>query len=272
MDFSGNICDHAIVGRRVAAAFAAVRGADCVPVVTKRVSRLRKCCRPDRVRGFRFQFVKPATRNARPFRHAASARHFFDRAFDLGKNQDRRTMANARPMADVWFADGGNVDQRPDRLRVLASGHHRDAIVPRPARPPLHWVVRLVALVRVARNISNLGRRGLALGPALLRTGHRPRISRAFWRSWDARAPLAIVLFLSAASVAQIFSVERSADWTCDCRSSRATLEPSRDLQRNVASNSLADLLEHRRADLDVVDSFKARRPNFSNYSAALFA
>ena len=42
-------------------------------------------------------------------------------------------------------------------------------------------VVRLVALVRVARNIFNLGRRGLALGPALLRTGRRPRISRTFW-------------------------------------------------------------------------------------------
>src|SRR6059058_4840813 len=122
----------------------------------------------------------------------------------------------------------------------------------------------------------------MALGAAVLSTGYRPRISRAFWRSRYTRPSGSIVLFLSPAFTSQISALERAHDWTGDCsprrirpaadRSSFATLECSHCLQRNVAGNSLADLLELRRSYRDVADPFQAGRPNFSAHSAPLFA
>src|ERR1700687_1194429 len=128
MDFSGDFYDYPIVGCGVAIAVIPVRSADCIHVVPKRFSRLWKCCGPDWLRRVRFQFAESTAGDARSFRHATGSGHFSDRTFDLGKNQDRRAVANSGSMADVWFADGWNVDQGPDRLRVLASGHRRLSI------------------------------------------------------------------------------------------------------------------------------------------------
>src|ERR1700731_1386282 len=123
MDFRGDFYDYPIVGCGMAAAFAPVRGADCIHVVRNRVSRLWKWCGPDWLRRVRFQFAESTAGAVRSFRHATGSGHFSDRTFDLGKNQDRRAVANTGPMADVWFADGWNVDKGSDRLGVFASGH-----------------------------------------------------------------------------------------------------------------------------------------------------
>src|ERR1700731_697868 len=110
MDFRGDLYNHAILGCRMAAAFASVRSADCIHVVPKRFSRVWKCCGPDWLRRVRFQSAESTAGDARSFRHATGPGHFSDRTFDLGENQDRRAVANTGSMADVWFADGWNVD------------------------------------------------------------------------------------------------------------------------------------------------------------------
>jgi len=81
-------------------------------------------------------------------------------------------------MVDVWFADGGNVDQRPDRLRIFAPWDCRLSMACSQNEGP-ECVVLLVAMDWIARDILNLGGRRMALGSALLRIGHRPRISGA---------------------------------------------------------------------------------------------
>src|ERR1041384_4792409 len=101
--------------------------------------------------------------------------------------------------------------------------------------------------------------------------GRWPRISRALRRNRNPRSPVAIGVLLFAALTAQIFSLERTDPRAGDCRSSCASLEFSRGVQRNVAGNILADLLDDRRIDFDVGGSFKACRSNFPGDSAAVF-
>ena len=75
-------------------------------------------------------------------------------------------MAEARSMDHVWFADGGDVDQRPDRLRILASRPDPLSMA-FPKNQRRQRMVRLVAVGRVVRDILNLGDGRMDLGPAL---------------------------------------------------------------------------------------------------------
>src|SRR5207248_11363801 len=147
LDFCGDFYDHAIMGGGLAIAFAAVRRADCFRFVSLRSARLWKCCRPDRLRCVRFQFIESTVGYASSFRHAARARHLFDRSFDLGKNQNRRTVAETGSMDHIWFADRGSVDQRPDRLRILASWPDRLSVT-QAKNGPRRCGVRLVTVAR----------------------------------------------------------------------------------------------------------------------------
>src|ERR1043166_5959478 len=93
--------------------------------------------------------------------------------------------------------------------------------------------------------------------------GRCPRISRALRRNRNPRSPVAIGVLLHPTLASQIFSMERADRWTGGCRSSRAPLEFSRGVQRNVAGNILADLLDDRRIDFDVGGTVKACRSDF---------
>src|SRR5580704_9074113 len=98
MDVGGNLRGRAFVGDCMAIAIACLRRADCMPLTSKCVARIWKYCRPDRLRGLRFQFVKSAAGDAGSIGHAARARDFRNRTFGLGKNQNWCVMVGARSM------------------------------------------------------------------------------------------------------------------------------------------------------------------------------
>ena len=167
-------------------------------------------------------------------------------------------------MDHVRFADGWNVDQRADHLRISTSGDRCLSILSRPTKrqsgsdPPLHRLVWLVAMARITRDFLGLGNRGLSLGTEILRTRRDPRVSRPIRRDRTTRAPVAVRLLLFAALASQIFSMERVVDWFGDNRSSRAGVELSSVLPRNLAGDALVDLLGLRWPGVDVVDSIEA--------------
>src|SRR5207237_9668442 len=100
---------------------------------------------------------------ARSFRHAAGARPFFARTFNLGKNQNQRAVANAGSMADAWVAVGRNVDQRADRLCFFASrlfDFPSDSLPTRLRRRASAWRAGL-ALQCVALSVAVAGVAGL---------------------------------------------------------------------------------------------------------------
>src|SRR5439155_10122251 len=161
-----------------------------------------------------------------------------------------------------------DVDQRTAHLRLFAPWHFLVSIVRTQARglPPL-CVVRLVAVVCVARNFSSLGDGRRSVGARFFRPGCRTRIRRALRRSG---ASAAAALFLFAGSAPQICPVERVDDGNGNCRSSLKGVEATCVISGDVAGNILVGLLESRRLDRDVADSFETRGSNFSGGAAAL--
>jgi len=104
------------------------------------------------------------------------ASSFFDRTFDLGKNQTGGR-ANAGSMVDVWFAAAGMLI-KGRRLRIFAPWDCRLSMACSQNEGP-ECVVLLVAMDWIARDILNLGGRRMALVPRFYRIGHRPRIMAA---------------------------------------------------------------------------------------------
>src|SRR3984893_12928020 len=85
-DLGGDFYDYTILGCGVATTFAFVGRAHRSRALAKRISRLRKSGRPDRLRCVRFQFVESAFGYACPLGHAAGPGHFSNWTFDLGEN------------------------------------------------------------------------------------------------------------------------------------------------------------------------------------------
>src|SRR5207302_4473487 len=192
------------------------------------------------------------------------------RPLHLEKNRQPHGMDLTRSIIDLRDAHVGDVDQRTDHLRLFVPWDSLVSIVGTQAtRLPSQRVVRLVAMVCLARNFSSLGDGWRSVGSRFFRPGCGTRIRRALRRSG---ASAAAALFLFAASAPQICPVERVDDRNRNCRSSLKGVEARYVISGDVAGNILVGLLEFRRLDRDVADSFETRGPNFSGGAAALSA
>ena len=106
-------------------AAAVFSGCDCDRDVAISCSDLglRNDCWPDRVRRIWIESAEPAAGDARAHRYAARAGNFSDRLADLAKNPSGNRVEIARPNQHLRIAHSRNVDQRPDCLRVSATGN-----------------------------------------------------------------------------------------------------------------------------------------------------
>ena len=179
----------------------------------------------NRARRIWIESAQSAAGHARAHGYATRVCDFFDRRADLAKGPRRKWLDTTRSGLRVCAAYGGDVDQRPDRLRVSTTGHcslsgasWEDATGGRAVEQCVVW---LVAVGRFFRHFSRLGSRRDPVSTWLLSRGCGARIHRALWRdnSSAAAAP-----FLFAAPLAQIRAVECVDDRGCTCRSSFAKL------------------------------------------------
>src|SRR4051812_38142471 len=109
----------------------------------------------------------------------------------------------------------------------------------------------------IARDFSNVGRRGHSVSTGILRGSCDTRIRRPLWRNSSSAAAAP---FLFATSTAQIRAVERADDRARDGRPPIAEMAAALRLSRNVSGNFLAALLERWRTDRDVAHPVETRR------------
>src|SRR5206468_4961313 len=123
MDFSGSLRYHQVLGAIMAAAIAHCCHGVGGLVVSHRLLRVWKDCRSRCIRCVWIESVESTPGDTRAHRHAAGISDLSNRPAGLEKNRRAGGMEAARSNSPLRLANNLNVNQRPDRLRLLASRH-----------------------------------------------------------------------------------------------------------------------------------------------------
>src|SRR5882724_7332270 len=116
MDFSRSFRVNALVGSGLAFAVFPRGGCDINLALSRRDDGLRISRCVDCTKRVWVKSAKSASGDARSHRYAADFGNFSHWPVDLAKSPTRRSVEQTRPLAPFRVVDGGDVDQRANRL------------------------------------------------------------------------------------------------------------------------------------------------------------
>src|SRR5262249_32397972 len=178
LGFGRDLCDHAVVGYRVAASFVSGSSNPGNHLVPRGACCLRRGRSVDRLECLWPESAQRAPCNVGTHGHAPRVSDLSARTLGLAKNPRPRTVAGARAMGNGCPTQRLDVHQRADGIRAFASRHRAVSIARRKTEYG-ECMVWLVAMDCILRSVFDMGDLRYQVRAGVLSGRRHEGISRA---------------------------------------------------------------------------------------------